>query len=495
MHTVKYDAKKTFIFYFLAAAVFAIYGGRVCPMLETLTLPEVFTQVGITYSALFLARHTISTRAKDADIYILATKNLVKLDVALAFIASIPLTVYYSLVYDFPFDSQAKVIFGMTMFGFLTGFILDLHSKITSLNEIDGSLGVTSQSPSERRSMVTQAIFLVVVLLVALATSLTMITIKDIYWLENNPARLLDGSGKTSIIKEFVFVSFALSSYSIYIMFLWSTLIKRIFSGHEEALERVKSGEISSRLPVYSNDELGAVALMTNAMLDSLEESQDEIQVTRDAAIVSLAALAESRDNETGAHIIRTQQYVKILAQEIAKVEKHQNQLTPNYIDLLYKSAPLHDVGKVGIPDAVLLKPGKLTDEEFEVMKQHAQIGANALSIAEERLGKSTFLTVAREISLTHHEKWDGSGYPNKLSRDAIPIAGRLMALADVYDALISKRIYKPAFSHEKAKAIILEGSGSHFDPDVVDAFLAVESGFIDIASEYKDRDDSVAMA
>lgn len=223
-------------------------------------------------------------------------------------------------------------------------------------------------------------------------------------------------------------------------------------------------------------------------MLDSLQESQDEVQTTRDVAIVSLAALAESRDNETGAHILRTQEYVKALAIHLSSSEKFSSLLTPSYIDLLYKSAPLHDVGKVGIPDAVLLKPGKLTDEEFDIMKGHPQIGADALSIAERRMGSSSFLKLAREISLSHHEKWDGSGYPNSLSGESIPLSGRLMALADVYDALISKRIYKPAFSHEKAKGIILEGRGQHFDPEVVDAFLSVEEEFKQIAAHYKDK-------
>lgn len=190
---------------------------------------------------------------------------------------------------------------------------------------------------------------------------------------------------------------------------------------------------------------------------------------------------------------MRTQEYVKVLAEHLSQFEQHRMLLTPNYIELLYKSAPLHDVGKVGVPDSVLLKPGKLTDEEFEIMKGHAEIGAEALSIAEKQLGSSSFLRVAKEIALTHHEKWDGSGYPNQLSGEAIPLSGRLMALADVYDALISKRVYKPAFSHDKAKAIILEGKGKHFDPQIVDAFLAVETQFQHIAHQYQDEQNIAA--
>jgi len=184
---------------------------------------------------------------------------------------------------------------------------------------------------------------------------------------------------------------------------------------------------------------------------------------------------------------LRTQRYVRALAIELKDHTTFADYLDEETIDLLYKSAPLHDIGKVGIPDAILLKPGKLTDEEFVIMKTHAQIGADALAIAEEGLGTNSFLTFAREISLAHHEKWDGSGYPAGLKGVEIPCSGRLMAVADVYDALISKRVYKPAFSHEKAKRIIIEGRGTHFDPDIVDAFIAAEELFCGIAKQYGD--------
>lgn len=225
------------------------------------------------------------------------------------------------------------------------------------------------------------------------------------------------------------------------------------------------------------------MALLTNKMLDNLERSQNEVKVTRDVAIMSLSSLAESRDNETGEHILRTQQYVRILAEHLAQANQYKSLLTKDYIELLYKSAPLHDVGKVGIPDHILLKPAKLTTEEFEIIKQHPEIGARALSVAEERLGSNSFLKIAKEIALTHHEKWDGSGYPKGLKQEEIPLSGRLMALADVYDALISERTYKKAFSHKEAKSIIIKGKGSHFDPQIVDAFIAVEDEFINIAN------------
>ena len=206
--------------------------------------------------------------------------------------------------------------------------------------------------------------------------------------------------------------------------------------------------------------------------LESLvAERTRELALTQAVMIEGLATLAEYRDPETGGHIKRTQNYVKVLARQLKDHPQFGSELDDDTIDLLYQSAPLHDVGKVGVPDSILLKPGRLSDE-FEEMKMHAVYGHEALRITEQKLGQSHFLRYAREIAYTHQEKWDGSGYPQGLEGEKIPLSGRLMALADVYDALISKRVYKPPFPHEKAVAIICDGRGTHFDPDVVDAFL-----------------------
>ena len=226
---------------------------------------------------------------------------------------------------------------------------------------------------------------------------------------------------------------------------------------------------------------------------DTIEQRTKELIQTQDITILALATLAETRDNETGNHIRRTQNYVKALAMELAKNPKHSNFLTPDNINLLFKSAPLHDIGKVGIPDNILLKPGKLSTDEFHIMKDHASLGNDALSKAEQLLGNGniSFLRFAREIASGHHEKWDGSGYPKGLEGEEIPFSARLMAVADVYDALISKRVYKPAFTHNKAVSIIIEGSGKHFDPEIVNAFLKIEKQFIDIARCFSDGDQT----
>ena len=224
---------------------------------------------------------------------------------------------------------------------------------------------------------------------------------------------------------------------------------------------------------------------------DMVRKRTEELELTQEATIESMAVLAEYRDPETGGHIRRTQNYVKALARCLSASPRYSLALNDEAISLLYKSAPLHDIGKVGIPDNILLKPGKLTSEEFEIMKEHAAYGHDVIRATEKKLGREmTFLHYAAEIALSHHEKWDGSGYPLGLSGEDIPLSGRLMALADVYDALISKRVYKPPFPHGKAVAIITEGRGSHFDPEVTDCFFELAEEFRRIAIEYADFDE-----
>ncbi len=208
----------------------------------------------------------------------------------------------------------------------------------------------------------------------------------------------------------------------------------------------------------------------------------------QDATIRAMASLAETRDNETGNHIRRTQHYVEALARHLQGHPRFKEELTDTNIETIFKSAPLHDIGKVGIPDRILLKPGKLTPEEFEIMKTHTTLGRDAIVAAEsETTHDNPFFRYAKEITYSHQEKWDGSGYPEGLMGNNIPLSARLMAVADVYDALISERVYKAAFSHEKAVEIIREGRGSHFDPDMVDAFLVLSEEFRRIAQRFAD--------
>lgn len=206
---------------------------------------------------------------------------------------------------------------------------------------------------------------------------------------------------------------------------------------------------------------------------------------TRDVAIFAMAKLAESRDPETGAHLERVRSYCRVLARDLFTQPKFASEVDSEYVRLIYLTSPLHDIGKVGIPDCVLLKAGRLSDDEFAVMKTHTTIGAATLDAALSMFPGVRFLQMGRDIAATHHERWDGNGYPAGLKGEQIPLCGRILALADVYDALTSKRVYKAAFTHEIAKAMILGESGEHFDPDIVAAFVRSEPQFLDIRNHY----------
>jgi putative two-component system response regulator len=214
---------------------------------------------------------------------------------------------------------------------------------------------------------------------------------------------------------------------------------------------------------------------------------------TRDMTLFVLAKLAESRDPETGEHLERVRNYCRVLAAHLQNNTKACPQVNPEYIELLYQTSPLHDIGKVAIPDSILLKPGPLTTEEFEIMKTHTTRGAETLDAALEKYPGTRFLEMARDIALSHHERYDGQGYPQGLSGDAIPLSARIMAVADVYDALTSRRVYKEPFSHYRTRCMIAEETGAHFDPIVVEAFLANEQAFIAIRDQYAEPEDDLA--
>ena len=219
---------------------------------------------------------------------------------------------------------------------------------------------------------------------------------------------------------------------------------------------------------------LVATIVFTNGFSNLISRSNN----TRNASILGLAKLAEFRDNDTGQHLIRIQKLSAMIATQLAKRSAYSKYITPDYINDLYISSILHDIGKVGINDSILLKPGPLTPEEFLIIKQHPQIGAEVISEIDKHIEGRSFYSLGREIALYHHEKWDGSGYPEGLKGKDIPLSARITALADVYDALISMRPYKTPSSHEDAVKIICDGRGSHFDPDIVDAFLEIADDF-----------------
>ena len=240
----------------------------------------------------------------------------------------------------------------------------------------------------------------------------------------------------------------------------------------------------------YLQDQLISYRRKLESSNERLEiavgERTEQIERIQQVIVFSLAKLAESRDTETGDHLERMRSYTREIALELRRAGPYRHLITDGFVESLYRSSPLHDIGKVGIPDSILLKPGKLTTHEFEIMKTHTQIGGDTLRAADREAGGDLFLSMGRDVAYYHHEKWNGAGYPQGLAGEDIPLAARIAAISDVYDALSSKRPYKDAFSHEKSRSIIMEGNGTHFDPAIVDAFTRCEERVLAIRSHFQ---------
>lgn len=221
--------------------------------------------------------------------------------------------------------------------------------------------------------------------------------------------------------------------------------------------------------------------------INKRKEAEKYLEASRAATILGLAKLAEYRDKDTGSHLERIREYSRIIAEELSAKPEFSKYISENYIEDIFNSSILHDIGKVGIPDAILRKPASLTDDEFEIIKTHTTLGGEAIEAIENRIEGQSFLTIGKEIAYHHHEKWDGSGYPNGFQKEEIPLSARIIALADVYDALTSKRAYKEAYTHQDTIRMITKLKGTHFDPNVVDAFFAVKDKFKSIATTYHD--------
>ncbi|MEZ6069749.1 MAG: response regulator [Pirellulales bacterium] len=268
----------------------------------------------------------------------------------------------------------------------------------------------------------------------------------------------------------------------------WSRYVYFVLlTSHNELghiVEGLKAGADDFLTKPFQVEELRA-RLRTGERVLSLE--------SRDVMLFTLAKMTESRDIETGMHLERMREYCRILAEELSHWTEFKSTVDGEYIELLYLTSPLHDIGKVGIPDRVLLKPGRLTPEEFEIMKLHTTIGGETLAAATSQHQDARFLTMARDIAFTHHERFDGKGYPRGMAGRDIPLCGRVTAVADVYDALTTRRVYKPKFSHQRAREIIVEGAGTQFDPDVVKAFLRREQEITEVARSM-DENSAAAM-
>ncbi len=263
---------------------------------------------------------------------------------------------------------------------------------------------------------------------------------------------------------------------------------------HTVLKARINASLERKRLHDRENQYQGQIEKFNLDLQNRVSKQVSEITAAQRSTIFAMAKLAESRDPETGEHLLRIREYVKIICQRLCLLPKYAAIIDEEYIENICAASPLHDIGKVGVPDSILLKPGKLTKEEFNEMKVHTIIGAETLREVNRLHSGNDFVRIGIEVAESHHEKWDGTGYPHGLAGEEIPLVGRILALSDVYDALTSRRCYKEAFSHTKSLEIIILGRGKHFDPDVVDAFVGAEKEFLDVRARYDDVEQEVAV-
>lgn len=473
--------------HFLAAILaMGFYGGQVCPLVETLSLSSWFLELTIIF-ALFFTLRTIHYNWLMGRIpFQNQVAHQFGWDFFFFIAIGITIAVVNKSIYGFSgIESGLKMILGTLSLGFFLAVDMALVRERIIARELS-TKGLDLHINKPFYPMVKKFIIVATSVCVIAFGITLLVVLKDLGWM-TQVTTIDTHSAQVSVFKEISFVAAVFLLHIINLIHSYAENFDLAVQNENSVLTGVAGGNLSIHVPVSRNDEFGVMAQYTNTMISELRQKTKEVQDTRDVTIIALASLAETRDNETGAHLLRTQEYVKVLAENLRSHPEYQATLDDMAIDLLYKSAPLHDIGKVGIPDSILLKPGKLDDEEFAIMKTHTTIGMEALRGAAAHLEVNNFLAVAQDLICSHHERWDGKGYPQGLQNNAIPLVGRIMAVADVYDALICRRVYKSAFSHEKAKSIIVAGNGTHFDPNIVNAFLATEHQFIDISRKFAD--------
>ena len=467
----------------LFSLIYTIYGQHICPILNSKDFFAVLVPCASVLLLLAVTRHFLMNKlaslATDANL-----RWSFWCDFGLFLVAGAIVSTFNGMYFRVPTENILKVAVSFVALGYYVALDLSLRREYRMAKRI---ISGEAEFPKTGKSMpVTQkfTIFSIANLCI-LATVCLLVVYKDLLYIGRKG---MTDTLLLLILAETAFVLVVLGGYTVNAIKQYGKNLKLSLETEHNALIAVSGGDLKNRAAVTSRDEFGEVAALTNHMIEKLQASIENLTRTQNAFLVSLVSLAAKRDNETGMHLRRTQMYIAELARTLRRRPSHSLQLSEECVKLLYQAAPLHDIGKVGIPDAILQKPGKLDDGEYEIMKTHTTIGAAALEDAAKQLDDSRLISMAQEIVISHHERWDGKGYPHGLAGTSIPLSGRLMAVADVYDALRSKRVYKPAMSHAKAVAIIEEGRGTQFDPDVVDAFLACADQFEEIAAAYQDQ-------
>ncbi len=391
-----------------------------------------------------------------------------------------------TVFHGFPAASGLKAMFGFVTIGIFAG--VDQAFVQTRIRFEEGGMPSFSSKPRSPFAVRLGLSFgLVTALVIGVIALLVLRGIED--------GTVKDAEGFRRLAIEFAFVFAVIFCYVANAARGAETLLAKALSEQVQTLGEAREGRVRRRALIGTQDEIGFVSAEINYLLDELDRAHETTTRTNDAIMKALIGLAGARDNETGDHLQRTQRYVGILCGQLAQHPEHAAALAPPAIADIVSAAPLHDIGKVAVPDAILRKPGRLTPEEYEVMKTHVGHGLAVIDKVIADVGATRYLVAARHVIAGHHEHWNGSGYPFGLKGADIPLAGRVMALADVYDALRSERIYKPAMTHAEARQILIDGAGTQFDPLVVAAFLVVEPQFERIATGFADAAQNTSAA
>ncbi|MEM6382912.1 MAG: HD domain-containing phosphohydrolase [Pseudomonadota bacterium] len=464
-------------------AIYVMYGYQVCPFLDDLSLGEISAPAIVAVALHWLAQG-VAKRFEARTAITSRVERLFMWDWGLFVLLGTAVAIFNSIAFGYPIGSGGKVLVGFAVLGLYISLDMALRRDLgiaCQLRAQGMDFPLADQFlPYQTKFMLFSALNVVVMAVIGV-----LVALKDLVWVRSSG---LDVSSiQLLVLLDTAVVVGILGSYIMIVVKQYSRKIAFSLSEETSALTAVESGDLSSRVAITSNDEFGRLAYLTNTMIARLGQSITEVERNKSAIIQALVALAAKRDSETGHHLIRTQMYVRMLAEHLSQTTSRGSDLSPDALDRIVKAAPLHDIGKVGVPDAILQKPGRLDAAEFDVMKTHTSIGADALRQANHTLGGSAFLATAIEIAEHHHERWDGLGYPAGLAGENIPLSARIMAVADVYDAVRSPRVYKTGRSHEEAAAVIGDGAGNHFDPAVAAAFVAVQTEIERIAADLGD--------
>jgi response regulator RpfG family c-di-GMP phosphodiesterase len=459
--------------YIFSIIILAIYGERVCPIIESIGQLDWTIRLTVVFTAIFCIRPLIVKWVIAKAHWQKQPQRQFFLEWFLFLVGASILAWYNSYENYADIVSTGKVFLGCTTFGFFIACDMALERQ----KLITGNLEIMDLSEHDAKvafPITAKLVAIAVFSLIFMTSIMALVFLKDLYWfidLEQDNYR----EGSVTFMRELFFVGGVILAEMTNLIFSFCRNLKQHFNNQNTSMEAVSKGDLNRYVMISSQDEFAVMGRYTNFMIEMLKERNRQLEETRQEIIQRLGRAAEYRDNETGMHVVRMSHFSEALAKK-ANLSKEQ-------CDLILQASPMHDVGKIGIPDNVLLKPGKLVGEEWTKMQSHVEVGAAILSGSD-----SPLMQLAEEIAATHHEKYDGTGYPNGLKGEEISIEGRIVPICDVFDALTSVRPYKKAWTVEDAINLIKKEKGKHFDPDLVDKFVSILPEILEIRERYSEK-------